>query len=69
VTTADGGEKGIERAQREPFDLILLDVMMPVVDGKEVCARLKASPSTASDPDHHSSRRWTTPRRARNAWR
>jgi DNA-binding response OmpR family regulator len=50
VKTADGGEEGLELAQRERFDLILLDVMMPGVDGKEVCARLKVSPSTAPVP-------------------
>jgi CheY-like chemotaxis protein len=50
VTTADGGAKALELAQSESFDLILLDVMMPGVDGQEVCARLKASTSTASIP-------------------
>jgi CheY-like chemotaxis protein len=50
VTAAAGGEEGLELAQREPFDLILLDIMMPRIDGREVCARLKASLSTASIP-------------------
>jgi DNA-binding response OmpR family regulator len=50
VKTAEGGQEGLELAQSRPFDLILLDVMMPGLDGKEVCARLKASVATASIP-------------------
>ena len=38
---AGGGEEGLRRLQREPFDGVLLDVMMPGIDGLEVCRRLR----------------------------
>ena len=40
---ADGGE-GLEKAVSGNYDLILLDVLMPEMDGYEVCRRLKADP-------------------------
>ena len=39
--TADGGESCLEMVAREPIDLILLDVMMPGMDGFAVCAALR----------------------------
>ncbi len=47
VLTAEDGNKAIELAQKELPDLILLDVMMPDVDGFEVCRRLRQDESTA----------------------
>ena len=48
---ATNGEKGLALANAEEKpDLILLDIMMPGIDGYEVCARLKASPATAEIP-------------------
>jgi CheY-like chemotaxis protein len=44
VITASDGELGLEAVAREHPDLILLDVMMPGLDGFEVCRRLKADP-------------------------
>lgn len=44
---ANGGAQAIDVARRSSPDLILLDVMMPEVDGFEVCRRLKADPATA----------------------
>lgn len=44
------GELGIEAAQLEPPDLILLDIMMPGMNGYEVCERLKMSDRTSSIP-------------------
>jgi diguanylate cyclase (GGDEF)-like protein len=44
------GEDGIRIAQRELPDLILLDIMMPKMDGYEVCANLKADPRTRQIP-------------------
>jgi len=45
VITANDGEEGIEKARAELPDLVLLDVMMPKLDGFEVCRRLKADES------------------------
>ncbi|MEP4079896.1 response regulator transcription factor [Haloferula sp.] len=39
--SADNGETGLELACTEPFDLVLLDVMMPKLDGFEVCRHLR----------------------------
>lgn len=44
VVDADNGEKGIELARQNTPDLILLDVMMPVMDGIETCERLRKIP-------------------------
>jgi PAS domain S-box-containing protein len=44
--TASGGEAAFCRARQEHPDLVLLDVMLPDVDGIEVCRRLKADPET-----------------------
>lgn len=41
VCTAENGEKGLAAAEREKPDLIVLDLMMPVLDGTEVCKRLR----------------------------
>ncbi|HTC24738.1 MAG TPA: diguanylate cyclase [Gemmatimonadales bacterium] len=41
VTTLPGGEHLLERLETEPFDLVLLDIMMPKVDGLELLGRLK----------------------------
>ena len=51
VRIATNGAKGLELAAGTPGpDLILLDVIMPGMDGYEVCARLKASPATRDIP-------------------
>ena len=50
IVTAFDGLDTIERAKQELPDLILLDVMMPVIDGFEVCKRLKADPATFGIP-------------------
>lgn len=50
VIEAETGEEAIEVAAREEPDLILLDVMMPGIDGFETCRRLKAEPQTAHIP-------------------
>lgn len=48
---ATSGAKALELVKVEPTpDLILLDVMMPEMDGYEVCARLKADPTTCDIP-------------------
>ena len=50
VLTASNGADAIEIAKNEKLDLILLDAMMPDMDGFEVCKRLKADPNLAHIP-------------------
>ena len=48
--TASSGEEGLRIAEATAPDLILLDIMMPKMKGREVCARLKANPKTKQIP-------------------
>jgi class 3 adenylate cyclase len=50
VVTANDGEEALAIARRDKPDLILLDVMMPRVDGLEVCRRLRADASFPFTP-------------------
>lgn len=50
VLTAVDGEEALEKVYKEFPDLIILDIMMPKINGYEVCRRLKASPLTADIP-------------------
>ena len=45
VAVAHDGQDGLNRAQHQPPDIIILDLMLPVVDGLEVCRRLRADPA------------------------
>ena len=47
VLTATNGLAGIRKAQNEEPDLIVLDIMLPGIDGFEICHRLRAEPETA----------------------
>ena len=49
VTAADGEEALAAVAEHDP-DLVLLDIMLPGMDGYEVCRRLRANPGTAAIP-------------------
>jgi two-component system cell cycle response regulator len=50
VVTATNGLDALEAIQRSKPDIILLDVMMPGIDGIEVCKRIKADPSSQHIP-------------------
>lgn len=50
VLTADNGRDALDICDRTQVDVILLDIMMPDMDGFEVCERLKANPRTAHIP-------------------
>ena len=50
IVAANNGVQGLEQAENENPDLILLDVMMPGMDGYEVAKRLRANPLTANTP-------------------
>ena len=50
VVCAASGEQALSRAKSEPFDLILLDLMLPGIDGLEVAKRLKSKPETRHIP-------------------
>jgi len=50
VEVAYDGEEGLEAVARRRPDLIVLDVMMPVLNGHEACAKLKGSDDTRDIP-------------------
>ena len=50
VTTATGGAEALKLLGEEDFDLVLLDVMMPEIDGFTVCRRIKEEPRTKEIP-------------------
>jgi len=50
ITTAADGEQGLERARAERPDLIVLDVVMPKMDGFETCRRLREQEATRETP-------------------
>ncbi|MBT2971098.1 MAG: hypothetical protein B6D72_01710 [gamma proteobacterium symbiont of Ctena orbiculata] len=47
---ARSGAEALERLEDIPFDIILMDVMMPGMDGYQVCEKIKANPRTANIP-------------------
>jgi DNA-binding response OmpR family regulator len=50
VTLVPDGERGLAALRRGRFDVILLDVMLPGMDGLEVCRRIRATPESAALP-------------------
>ena len=50
VVPANSGREALERVAAEPVDLVLLDILMPGMDGYEVCRALRADPATSFLP-------------------
>ncbi|HSQ60245.1 MAG TPA: response regulator [Acidobacteriota bacterium] len=50
VLTALDGEQALERVRSEKPDLVVLDIMMPKLDGYEVCRAIKSDPATRNTP-------------------
>jgi two-component system OmpR family response regulator len=50
VIEASGGAEGLRKAEEERPDVILLDMMMPTMDGSQTLAALRAQPATALTP-------------------
>jgi len=50
VITASSGEQALELLHSSNIDLVLLDIMMPGIDGYQVCQRIRSEPSTAFLP-------------------
>jgi two-component system phosphate regulon response regulator PhoB len=50
LTLSTSGEEAIKKARRQRFDLIVLDLMLPGIDGFEVAKALKSDPKTGSVP-------------------
>lgn len=48
VTHTGDGEAGLEALRRDRFDLVVLDLMLPGIDGLEVCRRIRALPDGAA---------------------
>ena len=50
VVTAADGEEALDKARKERPDVIVLDIMMPKMDGYEACKKLKSDPQTKAIP-------------------
>jgi len=50
VISASDGENGLKKAQEEKPDLVILDVLMPKINGFELCKRFKENESTKDVP-------------------
>ena len=50
VDTATNGIDGLKKAEANSYDLIILDIMMPGIDGYDVCRKLRAHPFHAQTP-------------------
>jgi len=50
VLTAKNGQEGLDMAEKETPDLILLDIIMPEINGLDVLSKLKSDKNTASIP-------------------
>jgi two-component system alkaline phosphatase synthesis response regulator PhoP len=50
VLTASNGEQALQKVREEKPDLVILDIMMPKLDGYETCRMIKADPATKMIP-------------------
>ncbi|HEX2200039.1 MAG TPA: response regulator [Burkholderiales bacterium] len=50
VLTATDGESALEQVRREPPDIVVSDILMPQMDGYELCRRLRSEPATTLLP-------------------
>lgn len=50
IVSAEDGERALQEIEKQPFDLILLDIMMPKMNGYEVLEHLKANPNQRDVP-------------------
>ena len=65
MRVARDGEEALRLADAFRPDVVILDVMMPLCDGLEVCRRLRGRPRAALDPDLMLTARGATSSRAR----
>jgi CheY-like chemotaxis protein len=50
VTIATNGQQALEQIRMNPPNVVLMDIMMPILDGVEACRQVKANPTTADIP-------------------
>jgi CheY-like chemotaxis protein len=50
VMVATNGQQALEQIRTDPPHVVLMDIMMPVLDGVEACRQVKANPATADIP-------------------